>query len=457
MPQPPKEGDGKLRPLIVAMGTRGDVEPCLHLAAALRARGHESSVVSLGAYEALVRSRGLEFRHCGLDSIPFAEGYLSSQTRADQVYADRGWYGDAWVEVGRRLFQAAKEHGCNVIVSTSMGNTHSLDVAERLGLVCVALKFCPDIDGQVPTGSFPPSGYPSGMPGPLNVLAHVLENLRTVGAVFAGGFIPRVIEFRRELGFPAMSLPNDIEVPVYSPFRQALQANQPSLYAYTAALADRPPEYKPWHFLTGFMGLGAAVPAAPDPEAPSLPAPLADFLQSTADEGAPVCVAFGSMVLARTLGYQQRAVDAARKLGFPVVVVDPDARAEGALSGGVFCIRSAPYAALFPRCSLVVHHGGAGTLQDCLWAGTPQLVVPVLRFSDQPFWASTVEQRSIGVALGSGGPAPSVAEWETSLSLAVGGLDRMRAAAAAIASRARSQDGAAAACDVLEGLATAAA
>ena len=34
------------------------------------------------------------------------------------------------------------QHGCDVIVTTSMANTHCLDVAEKLDLLCFALKFC---------------------------------------------------------------------------------------------------------------------------------------------------------------------------------------------------------------------------------------------------------------------------------------------------------------------------
>ena len=43
---------------------------------------------------------------------------------------------------GDNIYAAAKEHGCDVIVTTSMANTHCLDVAEKLDLLCFALKFC---------------------------------------------------------------------------------------------------------------------------------------------------------------------------------------------------------------------------------------------------------------------------------------------------------------------------
>ncbi|CAK0855139.1 unnamed protein product, partial [Prorocentrum cordatum] len=254
-----------LRPLVVAMGTRGDVEPCLRFAAALRARGHAPLVLSHSAYEReVVGTWGLDFRACGIDFCPMSEAYLQGQTRADQVFADRGWYGDAWVDVGDRMRAAAAEHRCDVIVATSMGNQHALDIAEKESMLCFCLKFCPDIDGQIPTAEFPPSGYPRGMPGPLNYAAHVLENTRVVGSVFAGGFIPRVIEFRKSLGFEAMTIDgqgllpfrvmDDIEVPTYSPYRSRLQANQPSIYAFSETLADRPREYCSWHFVTGSFG-----------------------------------------------------------------------------------------------------------------------------------------------------------------------------------------------------------
>ena len=41
----------------------------------------------------------------------------------------------------------------------------------------------------------------------MNYLQHVLENLRTVAAVFQGGYIPKVIEFRKNLGMESLEIP----------------------------------------------------------------------------------------------------------------------------------------------------------------------------------------------------------------------------------------------------------
>ena len=41
------------------------------------------------------------------------EEYLTGQTRADQVYSDRGWYGDAWTTVGHSAVENLSD--CSVV------------------------------------------------------------------------------------------------------------------------------------------------------------------------------------------------------------------------------------------------------------------------------------------------------------------------------------------------------
>jgi len=89
-------------------------------------------------------------------------------------------------------------------------------------------------------------------------------------------------------------------------------------------------------------------------------------------------------------------------------------------------------------------------MQDAIWAGAPQLAAPVLRWSDQPFWADALVERGLGESLGRGGVAPTEAEWEETLSRALGRLPDFRGAAATVAARAAGERGAQAACDVLE-------
>jgi sterol 3beta-glucosyltransferase/vancomycin aglycone glucosyltransferase len=60
----------------------------------------------------------------------------------------------------------------------------------------------------------------------------------------------------------------------------------------------------------------------------------------------------------------------------------------------IFKVRRSPYTKVFPRCALIVHHGGAGTTQAALLAGRPSIVVA--HVSDQFFWGAELERLKVG-------------------------------------------------------------
>ncbi|KDO83748.1 hypothetical protein CISIN_1g0064121mg, partial [Citrus sinensis] len=62
----------------------------------------------------------------------------------------------------------------------------------------------------------------------------------------------------------------------------------------------------------------------------------------------------------------------------------------------IFLLEDCPHDWLFPQCSAVVHHGGAGTTATGLKAGCPTTVVPF--FGDQFFWGDRVQQKGLGPA-----------------------------------------------------------
>ena len=54
------------------------------------------------------------------------------------------------------------------------------------------------------------------------------------------------------------------------------------------------------------------------------------------------------------------------------------------------------YAAIFPACRAVVHHGGAGSTAASLRAGVPTLILAMV--SDQPIWGAMVKRLKVGTA-----------------------------------------------------------
>ena len=123
--------------------------------------------------------------------------------------------------------------------------------------------------------------------------------------------------------------------------------------------------------------------------------PLEEFL---ADPRPFLYAGFGSMTGGDAAARAEAILRAARSLGQRVLVatgwggLKPSSRAAGAED--VLVAASVPHDAVFPRATVAVHHGGAGTVHAATRAGTPSIVVPFL--ADQPFWAAQL--RRIGLA-----------------------------------------------------------
>lgn len=58
-------------------------------------------------------------------------------------------------------------------------------------------------------------------------------------------------------------------------------------------------------------------------------------------------------------------------------------------------VESAHHESLFPRCSVIVHHGGAGTCAAALRAGVPSIVTPF--FMDQPTNGKIIADAGVGL------------------------------------------------------------
>eukprot|EP00437_Effrenium_voratum_P035134 CAMPEP_0181465462 /NCGR_PEP_ID=MMETSP1110-20121109/35961_1 /TAXON_ID=174948 /ORGANISM="Symbiodinium sp., Strain CCMP421" /LENGTH=489 /DNA_ID=CAMNT_0023590229 /DNA_START=43 /DNA_END=1511 /DNA_ORIENTATION=+ len=63
----------------------------------------------------------------------------------------------------------------------------------------------------------------------------------------------------------------------------------------------------------------------------------------------------------------------------------------------VLFMKTAPHGTLFPRCSVIVHHGGSGTSNASVRSGTPTIICPI--WFDQFDNSAAVNARGIGVGM----------------------------------------------------------
>lgn len=112
------------------------------------------------------------------------------------------------------------------------------------------------------------------------------------------------------------------------------------------------------------------------------------------------------------------------------------------LGPNVLTVQRAPFDWLFPRCSVIVHHAGAGTAHLAARSGRPSICVP--QMADQSFWANQFQRLGIAPAL-LDRDTVTVEQFRRTLDAAV----RLEPRAREVAEAMHHDDGVAAACDIV--------
>jgi vancomycin aglycone glucosyltransferase len=388
-----------MRVLLTTFGSRGDVQPLLALAVALRALGADARVCAPPDEEFAKLFAAAD--------VPLLPAFTSVREWVAEMVPKRATISlpkiAAQVMAAQYEAISAAAHafvtGCDVIVATGLFSSAAAarSVAEILGVRYVLAAYCPIF---LPSPYQRPFEYPSH-PHPPDVRDNQVlweRDVQVMNELFGEG----LNTLRASIGLPKVDNVRD--------------------HVYT----DRPwlaadPVLAPWRQPAKIDVVQTGAWILPD-ERP-LPAELLAFL----DAGAPpVYVGFGSLPAPK--GFARMAIDVVRAQGRRVLI--SRGWAELALADDredCFIVGEVNQQALFPRLAAVVHHGGAGTTTAAARAGSPQVVVP--QIMDQPYWASRVRDLRVGSA--HDGPTPTAESLATALESALNPGTRARALAVA--------------------------
>jgi sterol 3beta-glucosyltransferase len=356
-----------VRVAVLAIGSRGDVEPFLALSTGLRRRGHTVVVATHAEFAAMVTGAGVDFAELGgnpREALSSPQGQRMLNTRNPLLLASR-----MGVLVGPALdaaLPAARTAcaGADVVLFATLAQ-FGLTVADQLGIPAVAAHLQP----ATPTAAMPAAGLPSVRPPPaaLNKATWRLSEALTWRA-----FRPTLNRQRSRAGLAGL--------PRRPWSRWPRDHRPPVLYGFSPSVVPVPPDWPDDVHVTGYWFRD------PDP-AWRLPPALAAFL---ATGPAPVYLGFGSMPDADPAGLVAALVGGARGAGHRMVLHSgwSRLRATGLLDDDILVVDDVPHSLLFPRMAAVVHHGGAGTTAAALRAGVPAVVIPL--FADQFFWGRRV-------------------------------------------------------------------
>lgn len=180
----------------------------------------------------------------------------------------------------------------------------------------------------------------------------------------------------------------------------------PTLIAWPGELCARPFE---WQTLTGFLAIDSQEHSATQSDS-NFGGTQRDDLERFLTEGdvAPVYLGWGSMVTESPKQMACLAVRSLKKAGLRGIILGGWAKLSAQMLQGepdehellefaarsVLWMQSAHHETLFPRCSAIVHHGGAGTCAAALRSGAPSVITPLT--VDQPMNGKLISDAGYG-------------------------------------------------------------
>lgn len=357
--------------LLIAFGTRGDVQPVIAFGKGLRAAGHMVQVMAGANFRDWIISHGLDVAATEIDVQAMMQSELGvawSQARnpLDELRQMRELYADAGLQMARDMLHAAG--WADLIVGGFTSDNSAQVIAHKLGKRYITHALQPLHPTKLGEATTQP------------VKAHGESILNYWSTQVAERVLFTVYDkpmnaFRAEMGMPPHTRKSYYDV----------LHDVPALFAFSPQIVPQPRDWPAHKHITGYWFLDEATHWQP-------PAELQTFLHTGSP---PFYVGFGSMsdsngratgamIVQALRQNKQRAVLAQGWAGLSMDGVGDD----------IFVLTSAPHDWLFPRTAAVIHHGGAGTTAAAFRAGVPQFVVS--HFGDQHYWGRRVFELGVG-------------------------------------------------------------
>lgn len=357
--------------VILATGTRGDVQPYVALGLGLKAAGHQVRFVSSRTFGDFVCDRGLAFHPLSVD----VKQVLNSEEGTEIL--QKGSNPIQFLRLYRKLMQPYIERQLQESWQACQGADALIYSPLSFGCTSFGEKlrvphFLAKIQPVGETRAFPSPVTPPGIKlgGLYNLLTYKMVRLASKRTL-----TPPVKEW----------LQAHLDISPAQSWRQ-LRYQKAQLFGFSNFVVPKPYDWPAnWH-VTGYWVL-----EQPQHQASS------DLVKFLAAGPPPVYIGFGSMKSRSPQQLTQLALNALALSGQRGVLLT----GWGGLSQidvpeTVHVVDSAAHDWLFPQMAAVVHHGGSGTTAASLRAGVPTVITPFV--ADQPFWGDRIYKLGVGPA-----------------------------------------------------------
>eukprot|EP01100_Stratorugosa_tubuloviscum_P002805 TRINITY_DN1663_c0_g1_i1.p1 TRINITY_DN1663_c0_g1~~TRINITY_DN1663_c0_g1_i1.p1 ORF type:complete len:504 (-),score=202.60 TRINITY_DN1663_c0_g1_i1:120-1631(-) len=366
--------NNKMNCLIISNGTRGDVQPYLAFASGLLVEGYNVAVVFPASFEQMVSNFEPNVRFYGLQGDPaeivnsekfkkaFFDGNTSEQSKL--IFDSMEQYLEPNSQIA---YQAAIEFRAQAIFFGLTNFIEGVSIGQRLQIptyMCCTVPFYPTSEIAVCT---------------------------LFSSAFSFGFLNRASYWLIDKAMQIMlnSILTRVRKNVFQlPTLDFSQFDfHPQLCLFSKHLVN--PKDWPTNKIS-ITGYWITKKEADNYQAPQ------DLLEFMKDDAKIIYMGFGSMPIRDVSSVVTAFSVALRNLNLKGIFCSGWAADVNNLPRfeNIYCISSIPHEWLFPKCTIVIHHGGAGTTAASLRAAVPLIIYPVL--GDQPFWATTIGKLGIG-------------------------------------------------------------
>jgi UDP:flavonoid glycosyltransferase YjiC (YdhE family) len=348
---------------ILALGSRGDVQPYAALGIGLKQAGHQVRFITFENFSHYARDNGLEFHPIRGDAQA-----LVANGGTDMLALMRSF--GSLAEGYARDLSAPHLGETDLILNQLPAGLYGFDLAEKYGLKMVQVAVIP----LARTRTMPLMGTPRlRLPGYNKATYSFGEQMAWQM------FRPVINRWRRQtLGLPAL--------PVGGYFGQLATRRYPILNGFSEQVVPRPADWNEHIYISGYW--------FPQDRQWQPPADLLAFLESGSP---PVFIGFGSMPVKDPQRTTAIVLEALRQSGQRAILHEGwGGLGSQSLPDSVFKIDYAPYDWLFPRMAMILHHGGSGTTAFGFRSGVPACVVSFV--FDQFYWGKRIADLGAGPA-----------------------------------------------------------
>lgn len=362
--------------VMLAVGSRGDVQPLLVLASALSRRGIEARVLATSDYTTLARQFGAELvpidaRIADLVAqTRTGSGRIAVATEGGQAHLLRRWVARSAHAIADAVLSTVREG--DVVLTGILTRDAAVALAEARGCRPVTVIFT----GQLPTTSRESHYFGHRFRTWSRYNAFWCQVNWSVASMLGS---PASRRIRRRLG---LDVPGRTEATTRADAYPILVAASPVVV----------PPARDWPASAHQTGaLVESPPVGGRPFDAGLPHEVAAFLRAGPP---PVYVGFGSMTDSAGHHALGRIVEAARLTGRRIVTPVVTGVTAGLVGPSVLAVDPLAHDLLFPAMAALIHHGGAGTTYAGLRAGVPSAAVPF--GVDQTYHADRLHALGVG-------------------------------------------------------------